>query len=263
MSQLNSLIGSLTTPSNVLCLLLVLGCLTLALGRRRVGLSLITACTILLLTIGFLPVSSLLILPLEDRFPQPVLPDPDRVAGIVVLGGSVAPELSKARGQPVVKNAADRLFSAAALARQFPAARVILSGGIVVPRPGSIPEAWVMRDVLAAVGIDPARLEVETNSRNTCENAEYSVELAKPAPGSVWLLVTSANHMPRSVACFRKWGFAVMPYPTDYLTQGKLVMKREFNVAKELSQLDLAAHEWVGLVGYRLLGWTDEVFPGP
>lgn len=261
MSQLTSLIGSLTTPSNVLCLLLVVGCLLLALGRRRGGFALVLACTISLLGIGVLPVSSLLILPLEGRFPPPVLPA--HVAGIVVLGGSVATDLSKARGQPVVKNAADRLFAAAALARQYPDARVILSGGIVVPRPGAIPEAWVMRDVLASVGIDRARLEIETKSRNTCENAEYSLELAQPAPGSVWLMVTSGNHMPRSVACFRKQGFAILPYPTDYLTQGKLVMKRDFSLSKELFQLDLAAHEWVGLVGYRLLGWTDEVFPAP
>lgn len=259
--QFNILVGSLTAPSNVLCGILVLGCVWLVISRRRRGFSLILTSTIALLAIGLLPISSLLIMPLEDRFPPPVLPD--HVDGIVVLGGSVSPAVSLARGRPAVKGAPDRLFAAAALARRYPEARLILSGGIVVPRPGAVPESWIMRDVLAAVGVAHERLEVETMSRNTCENAVYSHKLAQPAPGGTWVLVTSGNHMPRSVACFRKVGFTLLPYPVDYMTTGKVSFDEYFDLSKELSRLDQAVHEWVGLAGYRMLGWTDELFPGP
>ena len=259
--QFNALVGQLTTPSNFLCLILVLGCAGLVICGRRRGLSLLLAATLALLAIGFLPISSLLLMPLENRFPIPVLPD--HVDGIVVLGGSVSTTVSQARGRPAVLNASDRLFAAAALARQFPEARLILSGGIVVPRPGAIPESRVMRDLLVAIGVTHERLEVETQSRNTCENAQYSDELAQPTEGKTWVLVTSANHMPRAMACFRKVGFDALPYPIDYRTTGRVALNTSFELSRELSQLDLAAHEWVGLVGYRALGWTDDLFPQP
>ena len=259
--QFNILVGTLTTPSNFLCLLLVLGCVWLIFSRRRHGLFLVLAGTAALLAIAVLPISSMLVMPLENRFPGPVLPD--HVDGIVVLGGSVSPSVSKARGRPAIRDASDRLFATIALARKYPDARVILSGGIVVPRPGAIPESWIMRDVLSAAGIASDRLEVETQSRNTRENAQYAYDMAHPAPGQIWILVTSGNHMPRSVGCFRQAGFTVLPYPVDYLTTGKLAFNDGIELSKELRRLDIGIHEWIGLIGYRILGWTDELYPHP
>jgi hypothetical protein len=69
--------------------------------------------------------------------------------------------------------------------------------------------------------------------------------------------------MPRAVGCFRKAGFTVLPYPVDYVTAGKVTPNDDLQLSRELRRLDLAAHEWIGLVGYRVLGWTDELFPGP
>ena len=257
----NILVGSLAAPSNFLCLMLVLGCVWMIFSRRRRGFSLILASTGALVAIWLLPISSSLVMPLEDRFPPPVLPD--HVDGIVVLGGSVIPTISKARGRPAIREGADRLFAAITLARKYPGARVVLAGGIVVPWPGAIPESWVMRDVLSAAGVAEARIEVETQSRNTYENALYTYKLAHPSPGEVWVLITSGNHMPRAVGCFRQVGFTVVPYPVDYLTTGKMAFNNAAELSKELRRLDIAVHEWVGLVGYRLLGWTNELFPGP
>ena len=64
------------------------------------------------------------------------------------------------------------------------------------------------------------RIELEGKSRNTAENATFSKALANPKPGERWLLVTSAHHMPRSVGCFRRAGFAVEAYPVDWRTRG-------------------------------------------
>lgn len=257
----NFLVGTLTTPSNVLCFLLVLGCIWLIVSRRRHGFWLVLTSTAVLLAIAVLPISSILVMPLEDRFPQPVLPD--HVDGIVVLGGSVAPPVSKARGRPAIRDASDRLFATIALARKYPDARLILAGGTVVPRPGAIPESLIMRDVLTSAGIAADRLELETKSRNTYENARYSYEIAHPEPGQVWILITSGNHMPRAVGCFRQVGFSVLPYPVDYLTTGKVAFNDGIELSKELRRLDIAAHEWIGLIGYRMLGWTNELFPRP
>jgi uncharacterized SAM-binding protein YcdF (DUF218 family) len=168
-----------------------------------------------------------------------------------------------ARGRPAVRDASERLFSAAALARLYPDARLILCGGIVNPYAKAVPESMVMRDLLASIGVTPERLELETKSRNTYENAIYAMELAHPKPGETWLLVTSGTHMPRAVGSFRKAGWTILPYPVDYLTDGTASIGFDFELSKELRRMDLAAHEWIGLLGYSLLGWTDEIYPRP
>jgi uncharacterized SAM-binding protein YcdF (DUF218 family) len=239
----------------------VTGCLWLVISRRRRGLSLIVAGTVALVAICILPISSLMVIPLEDRFAPPTLPA--HVDGIVVLGGSISPKLSVARGRPAVRDASERLFSAAALARLYPDARLILCGGIVNPYAKAVPESMVMRDLLASIGVTPERLELETKSRNTYENAIYAMELAHPKPGETWLLVTSGTHMPRAVGSFRKAGWTILPYPVDYLTDGTASIGFDFELSKELRRMDLAAHEWIGLLGYSLLGWTDEIYPRP
>jgi uncharacterized SAM-binding protein YcdF (DUF218 family) len=105
---------------------------------------------------------------------------------------------------------------------------------------------------------------VEDRSRTTAENAVHSRELAKPAEGERWLLVTSAWHMPRSIGAFRKAGFAVEPYPVDFRTRGPDELWRPFAFVSEgLRRLDVGAKEWAGLLGYRLAGYTDELFPAP
>lgn len=261
MPLLNYFIWLILTPSNFLLLLLVVGCVWLAISRHRRGVWPLLVGVFTLVLIGVFPIAEILIIPLENRFPRPVLPN--QVDGIVVLGGSVSPRVSQARDYPTVKGSADRLFAAAALARQYPEARVILSGGIVVPYPNAIAESQVMREVLEATGIAGSRLELESRSRNTCENAQYSYQLAQPKPGQTWIMVTSANHMPRAVACFRTVGFTVLPYPVDYRTTGEVIFTSKVDLVRNLSLLDLAFHEWVGLIGYRMLGRTDELFPQP
>ncbi len=79
----------------------------------------------------------------------------------------------------------------------------------------------------------------------------------------MWLLVTSASHMPRSVGCFRRAGFAVTPWPVNYSTAPGARGWFEAPFAARLGQAEWAIREYVGLVAYRLLGRTDALFPGP
>lgn len=108
------------------------------------------------------------------------------------------------------------------------------------------------------------RLILEERSRNTRENARFSAELANPKPGERWLLVTSAWHMPRAVGCFRRAGFPVTAYPVDYRTAGPRDATRFNTFASDgLLEFDLAVKEWIGLVAYKLAGYTDAWMPGP
>ena len=124
-----------------------------------------------------------------------------------------------AHGVPVVRASADRLIAAAALARRYPNARIIFTGGS--PRLLSdAREADYAAELFESLGISPQRLTMERRARNTQENAEFAKVLAAPKTGQRWLLLTSAYHMPRAVGLFRKAGFAVEPYPVDWRLAG-------------------------------------------
>jgi uncharacterized SAM-binding protein YcdF (DUF218 family) len=165
---------------------------------------------------------------------------------------------------PVVRGAADRIIAAAALAHQYPNARILFSGGSGSLISNDQREADYAASLFESLGIAKDRLIMERNSRNTQENAEFSKALAAPKSGERWLLITSAYHMPRSVGLFRKVGFAVEPYPVDWRVGGRedLVNFRIFSV-EGLANVEVSVREWIGLAAYRITGKTSEFFPGP
>ena len=115
--------------------------------------------------------------------------------------------------------------------------------------------------MFVSLGIPRERLILERQSRNTYENAVFSKAMVMPKPGERWLLVTSAYHMPRSVGLFRKVGFPVEPYPVDWRVSN--ISDFEIFAVQGLRRTDIAVHEWIGLVTYRLRGRIDHLFPGP
>jgi uncharacterized SAM-binding protein YcdF (DUF218 family) len=250
-------------PGNFLALMLAAGVLWLLVSRRQRGLSLVAASALGFLAILLLPVGDWLILPLESRFPVPATL-PGRVDGIVVLGGAVDTMVSAARGRVELNNAGTRMVEAAALARRYPSARVVLTGGDNnVVGSSALSEADVMKAFFVAEGVDPARIILESKSRTTFENAVFTYALVQPKAGETWILVTSAEHMPRSVGCFRRQGWTVLPYPVDFQTAGNGSFHWELSLAVHLALANMAMREWVGLVGYRLAGRTDALFPAP
>ncbi len=230
-------------------------------GWRLLGLGLGGFTLVLLL-----PVGDWALCPLEERIPRAA--PPARVDGIMVLGGGVDPELTTARGIPALNAEAERMTAAVALAHRYPYARLVFAGGAWgPPRPGALPEAEVARQLFLDLGIPAERLLLEAASRNTYENALFAQALARPAPGEVWVLVTSARHMPRALGVFRHLGWEVLPWPVAYRTTGESGGLRRLPppalLGQRLTELDSAAHEWFGLALYRLAGRTDAFFPGP
>lgn len=257
---LSKIFAFLSSPANLLLLLLCAGAILLLAGRslgRRLAVG-VCGCMLLL---AIVPVGTALTALLEDRFPRP--DPPSRVDGIVVLSGFMDPLLTKQRGQPAIKGGVERVLEFMRLGRTFPQARMIFSGGSGAVFTPELREADNARDLLDELGFDTARVTFERDSRNTWENAVMSRALADPKPGEVWILVTSASHMPRAVGCFRKAGFPVLPWPVDYATPGLALIRPGFNLAGGLGGFNGAAREWLGLVAYHLLGRTSELFPKP
>jgi uncharacterized SAM-binding protein YcdF (DUF218 family) len=259
----SKILGFFALPANALVVLGVLGTLLLATRWKRVGIRLAAVGLLLIAVCGLSPLGNALMLPLEDRFPPW---DPSRGApdGIVVLGGAFENGVSGARGVVTLNDAAERMTSAVELARRFPAARILFSGGSGQLMASGPSEAALAQRLFTDLGIDPGRLILEDRSRDTAENAVFSKALAEPKSGEHWLLVTSASHMPRAVGAFRRAGFPVDAYPVDWRTRGPIDLILPFvNVSDGLKRTDTAMREWVGLAIYRLTDRSSELFPGP
>lgn len=259
---LSKTVSLLLLPSNFLIALGLAGLIVMLTRYRRAGIRLASASLLFLALIGFLPVGSVLTHVLENRFPPW---DGGRGApdGIVVLGGAIAPDISQDRGVPVFGRAVMRITAIAKLARQFPNARIVYSGGNAELLRDDPPEASFIGPLLDDFGVPRARVVLESRSRNTFENAVFVRDLVKPKAGERWLLVTSAEHMPRAVGCFRRAGFPVEAYPVDWRTKRKAELTLNVSLAAGLQSADAAVHEWIGLVAYWLSGRTSELLPGP
>jgi uncharacterized SAM-binding protein YcdF (DUF218 family) len=255
--------GFFAIPSNLVILLGIGGAVLLRSRFRRAGLRLMVGSLIVLALMGLSPLGNALIIPLENRFPAW---DAARGApeGSLVIGGAISPDVSKARGAVALTEAAERMTAAVELARRYPGARIVFSGGIGELISSGATEAEAARRLWEALGIAPARITLEDKSRNTVENAVFSKDVVQPKPGERWLLVTSAYHMPRAIGIFRKAGFAVEPYPVDWRTRGSDDGLRAFpTLGDGLRRTDTAVREWVGLAIYWLTGRSSELFPGP
>jgi uncharacterized SAM-binding protein YcdF (DUF218 family) len=244
--------------------LLILGALIgAAYSARRSGQLLALGCLAILLVIGAAPAGALLIAPLENRFPAPPADAPPPY-GVIVLGGAIDEDISMARGQTTFDEGAERLTQAAILARRYPSARIVYTGGSnsLLGRPST--EAEQARNLLVAMGVDAERITLETRSRNTDENARFTAAIVHPQSDQSWFIVTSAFHMPRAMGLFRKAGFAAIADPVDYRTvDGRDDWRLNVNLPHGLVLFDLAVHEWIGLFAYRLSHRIDDFFPGP
>jgi uncharacterized SAM-binding protein YcdF (DUF218 family) len=240
---LSKVLWLLAAPASALILITAAGISWAVLRKSISGMRLGFAGACALLLCSFTPVYTWFLLPLENRFPEWEASSQSAPDGIIAVGG----------------DAGEGLAVLIELGRHFPNARLLFSG------PGESPADFeATRSKFALFGGNPARVTWETRSRNTYENAIYSAELVQPKPSEHWLLITSALHMPRTVACFRRAGFTVEAYPINF---------RGWNVSQSpigfdsgsiaLSTLDAAAKEWIGLIVYRLAGMTDAFFPGP
>ncbi len=258
----SKLLWLVLAPSMLLLILAGLGLVLVYRHRRRAGLACLTVALGVLALIAVLPVGDAMLAPLENRFPE-VTTLPPQIAGIIVLGGAIETDLSAARGIPSLNAAAERMTALAYLARQYPDAKLAFTGGNGELIHAPMTEADVVRQLFTELGVDQSRIVYESRSRTTYENAVLLKAKLAPQPGQLWLLVTSAWHMPRSVALFRRAGWTVLPYPVGYKTAPGLMTEIRGSLPERLGTVDLATHEWAGLLAYWLLGRTSALFPTP
>ncbi|MBX5229779.1 YdcF family protein [Rhizobium sp. NLR9b] len=204
---------------------------------------------------------NLLMQGLEQRFAKPAA-DPDSLQCMIVLGGAFENEVNTARHGIEFNPAADRFIEALRLAQKFPQSRILISGG-----DGSLSgiyegDAAASERFFPLFGVSKDRLIEERQSRTTFENAVNTKEVLAGHGLSQCLLITSGFHMPRSVGIFRKLGIDIVPWPTDYRTDGQVRLNLDFTQPNLNAQnMATAIREWYGLVGYYLAGRTSELYP--
>ena len=158
---------------------------------------------------------------LEEQFIPADLPPDSSVSGIIALGGGI-----------------ERTREAVKISSRFPGARLVITGATDADY-----------DLARGASVGLSRVIVEPNAKTTFENAKFTRRLVAPQPGERWLLVTSAAHMPRAIATFAAAGFAVEPWPVyDLPTTSD-------------AAAHVATHELLGLIGYRIMGRTAQLWP--
>ena len=261
MFVLSKIVWLVLNPANLFIFFLVVGTILLFTRFRRLGRLFVTGAVGVFLLLGTIPVGFWLTTNLENRFPVNP-PIPSDIAGIVTLGGTINQYITEARGQPSLTAGGERLTEFVHLARRFPDALLVFSGGSGDLINSSLKEADAARIFFNQMGLSERDIIYEDRARNTYENALFSKErVGVEASRRKWVLITSAAHMPRAMGVFRQAGWNVMAYPVDYLTDGLGGFEMQFRPLGGLGSLNNALREWIGLVVYRVLGRTPVIVP--
>ena len=198
---------------------------------------------------------------LEEQYLPTELPNTE---AIVVLGGATK-SANAPRPWIDVRDEGDRVLHAAQLYRQGKAPRIILSGGRIDWQGAGRAESSDMAELLEFMGVPRSAMLEDGRSLNTRQNAEHVLEIVtqEQIQGPM-LLVTSAFHMPRSLAIFRKLDMDVIPAPTDFLyAEGDhrrpTPQARLLSLLPDVENLRTTTRmlkEYIGMVVYRLKGWV-------
>lgn len=208
---------------------------------------------LIFLVFAVYPVGPWMLSPLEKQF-EKTWPLPQKIDGILVLGGALDADMSYEYNQTSLRDSAERLTEFIALVQDFPAAIHIYSGGKG--------EAKLARNLMRRMNVDTRAMIFEDRSTNTYENIVLSKKLINPQAGETWVLVTSAWHMPRAMAVAKAQGWDFIAYPVDHRTFGFIYPRnRSFDMLTNFQLATLALHEWVGLFVYYRSGYILEMFP--
>ena len=259
---LSKILWVFLAPANVLLVLLGVG-LSLGMSPRaryeKIGRFLCFFVLFCLAAIAILPIGQWALTPIENRF---AFNPPEHVDGIIMLGGDEQTEISDVRNQPTALDSMRRYVRFKNLSQRYPEAKLVFSGGSGLLYPyKNKRDAEVAHDILASIGAPMDRIFFENTSNNTYQNARFSANHLGSRISENWLLVTSAFHMPRAMACFRKVGWNVYAAPTGYFTPGTYPLYFPFSFEEQMHLLTIAIHEYVGLVAYRLMGRTTALWP--
>lgn len=246
------MVGPLFYPLSLILGILLLGLLLLFLTRRqKTGKRVVLIGVLFLGLLSFEAVSDILLRPLEYKYPPLVsLDNIQNIKWIVVLGGTHASDPQLPVTSQLSNASLVRLVEGMRIYRGAPNSKLILSGGSPFEK---VSNAKLMAEVALAMGVKEQDLILEDLSKDT----EDEARLIQPMVGQErFILVTSASHMPRSMALFEKLGMHPIPAPTDHLVKKRqaLAPTRFYPTADGIWKAERAFYEYLGLAWAKLRG---------
>ena len=241
------LLQSFVLPSVFIFLLFIIGVIFLFLKKRKTGLILILIASSFYYLFSITPVADLFLLPLERQYSYPSEEKIKEPNTIVVLSGGVKNKdlpLPSVFGESTIfrLNEAFKIYS---LRTNKP--NIIVSGSSPIDRYSK--EALFGANFLELYGVPKEKVSFELLSADTFEHA---TELKKIVNEKKFLLVTSAYHLPRAMETFKKAGLNPVAAPTDYQVEGSYTILDFLPQPKNLRKLNLALHEYFGILYYRV-----------
>lgn len=218
------------TPSVFILLITLLGFLLLLKKKKR-GTGLLILGLIIYYLFSITPLSDAMIAPLENQFSALEEPLPEEITqAVILLGGAESDRL--------------RATEAIRIANLKPETKIIISGQYFLNPEDT--QALKLKNHLISQGLDPDKIILENKSRTTGESAQNLKEILKD---QCFYLITSAYHLPRSVFLFHQQGLSPFPVPADFKVQKeKYDLLDFFPCAQNLRNVDLAIHEYLGLI---------------
>jgi uncharacterized SAM-binding protein YcdF (DUF218 family) len=252
MFLLKKIVAPLFFPLSLCLEILLVGIFLLWFTRKqKTGKIIVSMGIVVLIALSYGAASETLLRPLEYKYPP--MTDVSAVLDIewvVVLSGGSSP----AAHLPITGQLSDaslvRLAEGIRIHRKLPKSKLILSGGGAF---NTVAEAKTMADVAVALGMNDDEIVIESESRDTKDQARL---IHKIVGNNRFVLVTSASHMPRSMALFEKRGMRPIPAPIGHRIKErqKITPAMFFPSAERIEKMERAFYEYLGLMWAKLRG---------
>ena len=254
---LSKILWLIVNPFNIFIFITLFTMFLYFINFRRLSLIIYLINFIFIALISFLPIGSYLTYIIEKEF-HTNTKIPERVDGILILGGATNPLLFKEFDQISLNGSAERLVESVMIIRKFEKAKVIFSGGSGIVNRSDLGHSQVAKLFYKKMGVDINKIFFEDKSRNTHENIIYSKKIAKPKKNENWLLITSAFHMKRALLIAEKNNWKLIPYAVDFKNIKDFKLTPNLNLLSNLNSFQSGLHEWLGLASYYLMGRTEK-----
>lgn len=248
---LKKMIGGLLSPLPLLILLMAAGLILLWFShRQKTGRALVSLSWLCLLLLSLQPVADRLLSPLENAYPT----YNDTQAGIayvVVLGGGYTFNPHWAPGSNLINNSLPRVVEGIRQYRNHAGAKMVFTGSPADGNPVSNAEAAAR--VAQSLGVPAGDIILLDKPRDTGQEAISVAALVGRAP---FLLVTSANHLPRAMRFFQAQGLSPIPVPANQLAIASPlnIWERVIPSALWLGHSERAWYESLGRIWQRITG---------
>ena len=206
--------------------------------------------------VGWMPLSNAALRSLESKYPAPG-GSLNAFEGLIVLGGDIdVPRGAHGNQGFVLSDGGQRVTTSVALLRRYPHLLILFTAGEIEPSSVWNTSANPAQQFFDRMGVESERVLLERAARTTYENAILSASVPGVDKTKPWLLVTSAWHMPRSLALFRAADWNVTPYPVDFRSNSYTPWT-DYSFERGAARWQLVLHEVLGLVAFAAVGLAD------